>query len=509
MRPLELILLAILAVALLGRFWRRDDRPRWMRVLPGVLVALLVLHVALEHYRWQMVPAYLLVGILAVRALGSRAPQPPAGWGRRIGRGLAVLAGLATVGLSWFLGAGFPVFTAPAPSGPHGVGTARLYFIDRNRPDPFAPPPGHPREVPAAVWYPADVPEGAPRDPFWPPDNDPHQAVGLPAFLFSHVPLVQAHSTAGAPLARADRQYPVILFSHGYNSSPWQNVPQMEELASHGFIVISLGHPYDATALTLSDGRVVRDNSWTRPPAMRPGDQAAVNARTQKLAAMRDPEAIKAEWRDIQALMVRTNFYIVRSVDVWAADTRFVVDRLQGLNTGDTTGASGATALLAGRMDLDRLGIFGMSFGGSTAGTFCATDRRCKAGVNFDGWQFGDMAANPLAVPFLYMTGLSNLFPVYDGSTADLYEVHVNHAAHGNFDDLSLVAPVFTWISRPRLEMLGTIKADQMERIMSTYSLAFFQQYLQGKPQPVLSAPRSAEMPNVEVTARLARPAAH
>lgn len=505
MRPLEYLLLGLLALTLVGRLWRRAGRPRWMRYLPAVLVAVVLLQVAVEHYRWQMVPAYLLVAVLAATALRRPAPAPPPGWGRRIGRGVAVLFGLLGVGVSWLFGAGFPIFEYPKPSGPYGVGTAQLFFVDRARVDSFAPTPGQPRELLAAVWYPADVPPGAPRDPFWPPGYGPSAAIGMPDFLFSHVSLVPAYSTAGAPVARAETRYPTIVFSHGYNSIPWQNVPQMEELASHGFIVVSLGHTYDATVLRFPDGREVRDNSRTRPPVMSLADERAVLQRTRDLNAERDPARIKSMWREIQAFMRERHYYIAPSVAVWVADTRFVLDQLAAIDSGRTEGVVGPAKLLAGRMALDRLGLFGMSFGGSTTGLVCMVDSRCKAGLNFDGWQFGDPDATPLAVPFMYLTGgWNHTFPVYDRSTADLYEVHVKRAEHGNFDDLSLVGPLFTWISRPSLPMLGTIDGPAMERIMTTYSLAFFERYLKGTPQPILRQPAPPEMPDVAVTARLA-----
>ncbi len=51
----------------------------------------------------------------------------------------------------------------------------------------------------------------------------------------------------------------------------------------------------------------------------------------------------------------------------------FIVDELSRLNTND--------ALLAGRLDLDRLGTFGKSLGAGTVGEFCRLDARCKAAV--------------------------------------------------------------------------------------------------------------------------------
>ncbi len=416
-------------------------------------------------------------------------------------------AGLLTAGLSWLLAAGFPQFTYPGPSGPYPVGTTRLFFVDMSREDPFAPTPHTPRELLTAVWYPAEVTTGGRPAPFWPADANASVAIGMPPFVFSHVALVRSYPTIDAPMAKAESRYPVIVFSHGFNASPWQNVPQMEELASHGFIVVSLGHTYDASMLIFPDGRVVRDNSHTRRPPMTRDAATKLAAVMSRLAVTKEPDSVRGVWREVLIAQREAGFFVVPSVPVWMADTRYLMDQLETINAGTDQGVIGPTKPFAGRMALDRLGVAGMSFGGSTAGSVCAVDPRCKAGINLDGWQLGNVIDDPVKAPFMYFTnGTNNGFPVYFATSADLYEVHVKHATHGNFTDMSLIMPLFTWLSRPNFAMLGEIDAPQMERIMTTYTLAFFQQYLQEKPQSILGAPAPAEMADVVFTARPAAP---
>jgi predicted dienelactone hydrolase len=152
-------------------------------------------------------------------------------------------------------------------------------------------------------------------------------------------------------------------------------------------------------------------------------------------------------------------------------------------------------------MDLDRLGLAGMSFGGSTTGSVCSIDPRCKAGVNLDGWQFGEVIDRPLAVPLLYFTAANNnTFPIYLGSSANLYEVHVKGSEHGGFTDFTPAFPIFSWAAKIGLPMLGTIDGDRMEAIMNIYSLAFFQQYLQGKAGAIEAAHAAANFPEVRFT---------
>ncbi len=501
MRLFEALLLASLLPILIGYLRPAATRPLWLRRLPWLSLALLAAHVLLEGWRWQMVPAYLLVVLALLFSL--RKPRTtPRRWPRRIARGFALFGGILALGLSALLAIGIPVFTYPAPSGPHGVGTQRLFFTDKSREDPFAPTRGQPRELLANVWYPADVAPGAKPDPFWPKDTDAAAAIGLPGWIFSHLHLIKSHSFAGQPIAKAAPRYPVILFSHGFDSTLWQNNIQMEEWASHGFIVVSIAHTYDSSSVTFPDGRTIKDNVHARTRKAPEADAKALAAAIEKLRVTTEPNEVRRQWRALQPLFARGNFIVEDSIAVWADDSRFVIDQLERLNAGDATApVQGTTKGFAGRMDLDRLGLAGMSFGGSTTGSVCSIDPRCKAGINMDGWQFGDVIDRPLKVPFLFFSAPSNTtFPVYFGSSANLYEVRVSTAEHSSFTDFTPAYPIFAWLSRLGIPLLGTIDADRMEAILNGFSLAFFQEYLQGKAGAIEAARAAHDDPDVRFT---------
>jgi predicted dienelactone hydrolase len=204
----------------------------------------------------------------------------------------------------------------------------------------------------------------------------------------------------------------------------------------------------------------------------------------RRVDAERDPDAIRRFWRESKRLYS----FVLPSVPVWQADVRFVLDQLTRIDAGDATDVTGAWTQFAGRLDLERIGVMGQSFGGSTAGLVCRDDRRCKAGVNMDGFQFGD---KPMAIPapFMFMAngGTMNV-AAYESTAADLYQLRVRRSAHGDFSALPLIAPLFSWISRPGMELLGTIDGHAMQRVMNAYLLAFFAQHLVGSPQPLLAA---------------------
>jgi predicted dienelactone hydrolase len=48
--------------------------------------------------------------------------------------------------------------------------------------------------------------------------------------------------------------YPVLIFSHGLTGFRNQNTFEVEELASHGYIIVGIDHTYDAAATIFTDG---------------------------------------------------------------------------------------------------------------------------------------------------------------------------------------------------------------------------------------------------------------
>ena len=506
MRTLEILVLVTLLPVILGFFFRRSNRPGWLQILSWLAPAFMLLHLGFEHYRWQMAPAYVLVVLVFLLAL-RKAPGDTtrASFWRTTGRIAAMALGLLVWVSTAFLARKIPVFLDPAPTGPFAVGSTRLYFVDSSRQDAFAPNPHAPRELLVVVWYPAEPAAGAEPEHFWPEVSATWPTIAhqlhLPAFLPTHLRLVKSHSYLDAPVAHSKAQYPVLIFSHGYGSTPWQNTPQMEELASHGFIIFSIGHTYESAALAFPDRRIVPLNQ-TRFEAL---TKAAASDRMKELTAQLQNANNPTEIRQIATQMTQASS-AQESLVVWVADTQYLMDELAKINAGAEGGATQPGKRFANRLDLARLGIFGMSFGGATAGQLCMVDPRCKAGLNMDGKQSGDAMNHKLSVPFFYFSSESSKedckinHAIYENSLGDFYSVHVNHSAHLNFSDVSLILPSFK-----NTRLLGSISAQEMERIMSAYTLAFFRKYLQGKSAPLLEGPPpAAKFPDVVFTAHKA-----
>jgi predicted dienelactone hydrolase len=184
-----------------------------------------------------------------------------------------------------------------------------LRLVDRSRPDPLRGPGFH-RELMAGVWYPAQDAGRHPRARWIAPG-------ALTALLISGGFAADAASapvTAGhqdAAVLRDAGRLPVVLFSHGAHDHRADTTVIVQELASHGYGVVTVDHTNDA---------------FTEFP----GGRVSVPSE--------DPR------------------YTMGPQD-FADDILFVLDHLDDLGPG-----------LRGVFDLARVGMFGWSKGGSPTG---------------------------------------------------------------------------------------------------------------------------------------------
>jgi dienelactone hydrolase len=373
--------------------------------------------------------------------------------GLRLGAASAVLGAVllgALVGWLWV--AHGRAVTLPAPAGPYAIGRTTYDWVDAARPDPFAP--GTSRELLVWVWYPAAPTPGAPPALYMSPAWAKLRASGVGALLYQRPDRVRVHAVAEAPLAPAPARYPVLILEPGLGRDPIDYTTLAEDLASRGYIVAGI-FPTDSTDVLFPDGRTV----------------PSVNAARDGMA----PDQL---------------------IGVWAGDVRFVLDQLTARNAA-------AGDRLAGHLDLDRLGIFGHSFGGATAAEVCRLDTRCKAGADLDGTPYGAVARTGLPQPFLFIngdeatTGACNAdcvaqrqgtATIVGSAPTGHFALIVGGAHHFNFTDLAVT---FFPLGRP-LGLLGPIDGARGLRITAAYLAAFFDRYLQHAATPLLDGPSPA-----------------
>jgi len=497
-----LLLSSLVVVAILSVLPRRIVHP-WSFRLALVPVLLSVLDILLGSWRWQAAPAYVLsLVLLAVTHFRGRA-EHPSSWKRKILYSGAVLLGAVWLLIAVVLPLAYPMFEVPAPSGPHRVGIMDIHLIDENRGEDMTDDPDDRRELMVRAWYPADIPEGAEPEPFLREIEPVHaifsRGMPLPAFTFSHLTKIPGHSYLDAPVAGGQRPFPVLVFSHGNSFYASQNTLLMEHLASHGYAVFSIDHPYQASWVKFPDGRVITYKmDWMGDEEVDPEEAQKVLENYIRALFSDSYEDYYELMREIHESQTGTN----ESLQIWVDDTVFVLDQLALAGSG----RSGAIDEFSGRLDLHRIGIFGMSYGGATAGAFCDRDERCKAGINMDGSQFGEDSMNmQLERPFMLMNadrrvdmaaGFEDTVDitkpasfeindyVYHQSKDVVYSLTVEGSTHGSYSDFGVMSRFGAWTGA-----LGSVDGWAMKKILDDYTLAFFNKHLKGTDERLLDGP--------------------
>ncbi|MFD1046559.1 lipase, partial [Kibdelosporangium lantanae] len=129
-------------------------------------------------------------------------------------------------------------FTLPAPTGRYQVGTTTLHLIDRGRADPWKPELR--RELMVSVWYPARNADRYPLAHWTTPALVPY----LNSFGFGQVDWTSATTSAHVD-APALGRFPTILYSPGYGAPRSSATVQAQDLASHGYTVVTVDPTYE------------------------------------------------------------------------------------------------------------------------------------------------------------------------------------------------------------------------------------------------------------------------
>src|SRR6266850_23093 len=140
---------------------------------------------------------------------------------------------------------------APSPTGPSDVGTRVVDLTDSTRDDPFLAD-GSKRELPVRFWYPATLHQDCIPADYASPSVWSYfsQLVGVP------LPKVRTNSCQDAPITSG--AHPIVVFTPGYTGTFTDSTSLFEDLASRGYVVASVNHTNEATAVEFSDGRFVK-----------------------------------------------------------------------------------------------------------------------------------------------------------------------------------------------------------------------------------------------------------
>jgi hypothetical protein len=390
---------------------------------------------------------------------------------------------------------GDPGFSFPAPTGPYAVGTRFLHLVDESRPDDFSARPDDHRWVSVQVWYPAEP--GVDSRPMAYLDRGVAEAFAATGYVKSsfvdEFAAKPTHSHHRAALASAGGPFPIVA----YSSSVVMNGATLllEELASHGYVALAIGHPYWCEFYFDEEGGIVlpdKENAHYQ--------QMWAEERSERAHEIKERITTATTLEDKltgQRLLNEAMPTEVADLRLWAGDIAFVLAKLEAMNAGG--------GFLAGRLDTSAVGVVGYSKGGAAAGQFCLTHETCRAGVNLGGFMFGDIVERDLETPFLFMEHvepwcrgcppISDLF--FRRARKDAYLVRVEGALHGNFSDLTLARPFLA-----AEDAIGPMDGTRFLDIEKGYVLQFLGRYLKDLPAPMLDG-LSSEHPEVRFQSRV------
>ena len=502
MRAFEILLLVALSVALLMVSLPHWRRTRWPSLSAIVSLLIGASQILAEGPRWLLLPAYALtVPLCGFSMLANRSTAGGSGKRRRLML-LSLGIGLPWLALSIALPISVPVFGFPTPPGPYAIGTLMYHWTDPTRAEALTADVQARRELMVQVWYPA-IANPAARRAAYLPDAAPLTAAlarihGLPAFVFVHFRYVMTNAMPAAPAAGDQPPFPVLLFLEGATGFRQMNTFQVEHLVSHGYVVVALDQPGVAAVVVFPDGRQAAGLTLRQlQPVVRPSYMSGISH--LPMGGLPQPSDKAPAENSIVPYLAR--------------DVAFALDRLTALNHADPTG------ILAGKLDLQRVGALGISLGGIVVGEACLSDPRLRACLMMDAPMSTGVALAGLQQPGMWITRdaasmrlerqraggwpeaeieahQTSMRAAYEAGSGAGYFVRVPGTFHSNFTDV----PNWTPLAQV-LGFAGPINGRRAHNIVNSYSLAFFDRELRGRAIHLLDGP-SLQYPEVTFDAR-------
>ncbi|KAF2161898.1 hypothetical protein M409DRAFT_58678 [Zasmidium cellare ATCC 36951] len=363
----------------------------------------------------------------------------------------------------------------PNPTGPYATDIKALELTDHSRIDPYDPNHG-PRKLMVSIFTPT-VP--AKKCSHWQayPYAPPRTAELLEPLLeaFGWPNSTEYLKRLRLPICPSQRQswrekqFPVVLFSHGLGAIRLASSSQAQAVAANGFVVITIDHPYDAAVIEYPDGSIVTGRNLTS---------------SQELDG------------DVQTR---------------SKDASFIIDEL-----------SNRQSILhqhCGPVAKSKVAMFGHSLGGASSVRAAYDDARILAAIDLDGSPYGfnttgtteaDLAFHlpSMHTPFLLFdepafvdtAGLPTLYNAFTGWKRHLA---LEGSFHLTFTDLPLLVDTFGLRGTlpPAFEaIVGTIPGLRARDVVSEYVAAFMGKWLKGEDGGLLDGP-SGEFPEVEFVA--------
>jgi pimeloyl-ACP methyl ester carboxylesterase len=367
----------------------------------------------------------------------------------------------------------------PPLTGPRDVGATSFELIDHSRIDPLAPTTNStqiPRRLMVSLFYPAKLPSNhSLLAPYCTHAESTVFAAIANSTVFAPLNALLPHcAPANGPPANStlltrtyldarplDESFPLILFSPGFGGSRLDSAHSLADLASRGWIIASVDHPYDAAAIVYPDGSVVFEQ----------------------------PGLLDVLFNSLPTV----GAYLT---EIRAADLDFVRRVLVSNATNNDTWPSlpkTARAILAHK-NLTRIGLLGGSLGGATAARLLLNGPPYACGANLDGGVYGPVLNTSEPRPFLTFatpghnssqdSTWADFFSELNAGKAFWRAIGVNGTVHQSFLDVPVLRDVVKDVGEAVTPGLwGTIGGERLVGVENGVLDAFFGYCVEGREE--------------------------
>ncbi len=266
-----------------------------------------------------------------------------------------------------------------------------------------------------------------------------------------------------AGLGIREGSFPLILFNHGYSGFMEQNNDLCQYLAEHGYIVASVGHPFEAREIVYEDGSSALFDRSLYFKMFSPLIPAVIDLARLRKKDLSDEEGVKC----FEIHQNRYESFVADRVKEWLSDDRLALQKIHEMNEDPDS-------FLYRKICFDNgTGITGHSYGGAVAYAHCLYDDEITCGVNMDGGLFGNYDTMVNHKPFMQILNPANVNVVSRSRIFHDAPVHYmifKDMEHNGFTDKKLVSR--------QVSEIGTLDPELALNTLNEAHLAFFDRYL-------------------------------
>jgi len=346
----------------------------------------------------------------------------------------------------------FPMYELPTPSGDYLIGTTSFVIEDPTREELYSDEEY--RRFKIQLWYPAESIEGNELAPWLEGGKILSRALAkdnfLPSFALDHTVHIMSNSYYDAPFNETYEDYPIVVISHGWRGFRTLHTDFAEELASLGYIVVSIDHTYGSVATVFDD----EDYAYLNLDALPPRNE--------------NPDFLDDAYH---------------LVNTYGEDIINTLDFLEELNED-------STSIFHEHLNLDKIGLLGHSTGGGAGVNVALRDDRVKAVFGLDSWVepigLTDLSAG-LSVPSEFLrsgnweTGENNqyLYTVIENSTYPSKLYQIDGTTHYDFAMVYMYSPLTKYIG-----FTGSVESEDLTIILKDVISDFFDHTLKEDTTP-------------------------